>query len=265
MNLFELSHYAFIHNAFIAGTFIALLSGVVGYFVMLQKLSFTSHALGHIGFAGACGAGLLGLSLLTGQLCLTGIAAMIMVLFHRRIQKNDAAIGIVLAFSLGLGSLFLYLSNHYAGSMNQILFGDLFSVSAQSVHQIEILSFVCLFVMAVIARPLWFSTLLPELALARGLPVRLLQYIFFAILAVAITLISQAVGILLIFTLLIGPSAIATQYCQNFWSSIGLCVGLNLLVIYIALIASAISDWPLSFWISAIVFVAYGVQFIRNR
>ncbi len=64
-----------------------------------------------------------------------------MVLFERRMQKNDAAIGIILAFSLGLGSLFLYFNNHYAGSLNQILFGDLFSISRGSVWQIFGLSY----------------------------------------------------------------------------------------------------------------------------
>ena len=265
MNLIELSHYEFIHNAFIAGTFIAVLAGVVGYFVVLQRLSFTSHALGHIGFAGAAGASLLGLSWLTGQLCFTLIAAMLMVLFERRLQKNDAAIGIILAFSLGLGSLFLYLTNHYAGSMNQILFGDLFSVSQSSVWQIGCLSFLCLIVLGVMMRPLWFSALLPELAVARGLPVRLLQYIFFAVLAIAMTLISQAVGILLIFTLLVGPPAIAMQCSQRFWPSIFLAIGLNLLVVYTALIVSIATNWPLSFWISALVFIAYGLMLWVRR
>lgn len=266
MNLIEFSHYTFIQHAFIAGSFIALLAGVVGYFVLLQNLSFTAHALGHIGFAGACGASLVGLSLLSGQLWLTGIAAIVMVLFEQSLQKNDAAIGIVLAFSLGLGSLFLYITNHYAGSLNQILFGDLFSVTTHNVHQIAWLSMVCLGVLSIIARPLWFSALLPGLAVARGLPVRLLRLIFFAVLAVAITLISQVVGILLVFTLLIGPPAIAIQCSQRFWPSIFLCIVFNLIVVYGALCASVYSDWPLSFCISAIVFVGYGVmQLVRKR
>lgn len=265
MNFLEFSHYAFVQHAFIAGTFIALLAGVVGYFVLLQNLSFTAHALGHIGFAGACGASLLGLSLLSGQLWLTVIAAIVMVLFEQSLQKNDAAIGIVLAFSLGLGSLFLYITNHYAGSLNQILFGDLFSVTIHNVHQIAWLSVVCLGILGMIARPLWFSSLLPELAVARGLPVRLLRLIFFAVLAVAITLISQVVGILLIFTLLIGPPAVAIQCSQRFWSSVGLCIAFNLIVVYAALFASIYSNWPLSFCISAIVFMGYGVMQVVLR
>jgi len=265
MNLIEFSHYDFIQNAFIAGTFIALLAGVVGYFVVLQRLSFTSHALGHIGFAGAAGASLLGLSWLTGQLWFTLIAAMLMVFFEPRLQKNDAAIGIILAFSLGLGSLFLYFTNHYAGNMNQILFGDLFSVGLSGVWQIAGLSVACLIVLGIMMRPLWFSALLPELAGARGLPVRLLQYIFFAVLAIAMTLISQAVGILLIFTLLVGPPAIAMQCSQRFWPSILLSIGLNLMVIYAALIISIATNWPLSFWISALVFVAYGVMQVLRK
>jgi zinc/manganese transport system permease protein len=256
-SMFELTQYSFMQNAFMAGTVIAVLAGVIGYFVVLKQLGFTSHALSHIGFAGACGAGLLGLSLMSGQLLLTLIAALLMAFFGDRVQKNDAAIGIILAFSLGLGSLFLYSYDHYAGSASRILFGDLLSVTTQSLHQMEILSLLCILIIALIARPLWFSALLPELALARGLPVRILQYTFFALLAVAITLTSQAVGILMIFTLLIGPPAVAVRCSQSFWSGVLLSILFNLIAIWLALVLSAATNWPLSFWVSAIVLLGY--------
>lgn len=256
-SIFELTQYDFIHNAFMAGTLIAILAGVIGYFVVLKQLAFTSHALSHIGFAGACGAGLLGLSLMGGQLLITLLAACIIVMLGEKVRRNDTVIGVTLSFSLGLGSLFLYLYNNYAGSANRILFGDLLSVSQHDIYQMLFLGAFCLLVMASIARPLWFSALLPELAVARGLPVKRLQIVFFVLLAIAITLTSQAVGILLVFTLLIGPPAIAVKFTQKFWSGILLSVLFNLIVIWFALVASSVSNWPLSFWVSAIVLIAY--------
>ncbi len=256
-SMYELTQYDFLRNAFLAGTVIAVLAGVIGYFVVLKQLGFTSHALSHIGFAGACGAGLFGLSLLGGQLLLTLLAALIMAFLGERVRKSDAAIGITLAFSLGLGSLFLYLYDHYAGSANRILFGDLLSISHQSLIWISVLSAVCIGLVCILARPLWFSALVPELAMARGLPVQFLQYVFFALLAVAITLTSQAVGILLIFTLLVGPPAIAVRLSQGFWRGMIFSILFNLLAIWSALIASVLSNWPLSFWVSGIVLLAY--------
>ena len=262
-SLYLLTDYDFMCNAFIAGTIVAVLAGVVGYFVVLKRLSFTSHALSHIGFAGACGAGLVGLSFLTGQLLLTVIAAVLMVLLGERAQKNDNSISVVLAFSLGLGSLFLYLYNHYAGSVNRILFGSLISVTPHEMMQMGVLSLLSIIAIACIARPLWFSALLPELASSRGVPVRRLEFIFFILLAIAITLTSQAVGILLVFTLLIGPPSIAVKISQGFWKGMSLSVLFNVLAMWIALIGSAITNWPLSFWISAVVLLAYVISFVN--
>ncbi len=261
MNLFELSQYAFMQHAFIAGTVIGIVSGIVGYFVVLKQLSFTCHALSHIGFAGACGAAFLGFSLLNGQLLLTFIAAMLMVLFGDRIRKNDTVIAVILAFSLGLGSLFLYLNNHYAGGATRILFGDLFIISMDDLSQIVWLSIACVVAIAIVARPLWFVSLLPELAVAKGIRVNLVNYVFFGILAFVVTLVSKAVGILLIFTLLTGPASIALKFKQEFWSGIGLSILFNLIVIYTGLILASITNWPLSFWISAIVLFAFTLTF----
>lgn len=264
VSLLELSQYTFMQHAFIAGTIIGIVAGIIGYFAVLKQLCFACHALGHIGFAGACGAVFLGLSLLNGQLLLTFIAAMVMVFLGDRIQKNDIVIAIILAFSLGLGSLFLYLNNHYAGSATRILFGDLFVISMHDLSQIVWLGIVCIAAIAIVARPLWFSSLLPELAVARGLRVNLADYIFFGALAIVVTLVSKAVGILLIFTLLIGPSSIALKFRQGFWSGIGLSILFNLIFIYSGLILASITNWPLSFWISAIVLFAFTLTYTHR-
>src|ERR1700722_17155315 len=110
----HLFSYDFIRNAFTAGTLAAIVSAIVGYFVVLRSQNFAGHALSHIAFAGAAGAGLVGLSPSTGQLILTLLAAIGMGSMGERASKSDVAIGVTLAFSLGLGVLFLHFYPHYA-------------------------------------------------------------------------------------------------------------------------------------------------------
>lgn len=262
--LLNFVHYDFMQHAFYAGSLIAILAGVVGFFVVIRGISFAAHALSHIGFAGACGAVLLDVSPLVGQLWLTLLAAAAMAGFSEAEKRNDTIIGIVLAFSLGLGSLFLFLNQHYAVSANAILFGDLLGISAAALNMIAVLVVLCLLVMMVISRPLWFSSLSRELAAAKAVPTKFLNVIFFLLAGVAITLASQVVGILLVFTLLIGAPAIAIRWMRGFWSGILLSILLNVLVVWLSLLLTAISNWPLSFWVSALVFAMYLLSLMKR-
>ncbi len=249
--------YGFMQHAFIAGTLIAVLAGAVGYFIVLRNLAFASHALSHIGFAGATGAILLNLSPILGQLVITLLAAFGIGIAGNRINKGDLAIGIILAFSLGLGALFLHLNSHYAGQANIILFGNILSVSQQTLKFMFFLTAICLLILAIISRPLLFASLEPELAEAKGLPLTRLTIMLLLIMAIAVTLASQAVGVLLVFTLLIGPAAIATQWTKTFWPGLGLSIAISLGIIWLGLSLSYLLDWPLSFWSSLLVLLLY--------
>src|SRR5690348_629540 len=112
--LLTMFQYDFMQHAFLAGTLAAILAGVVGYFIIIRNLAFAAHALGHIGFAGASGALLLGVTPITGQLFLTILAALGIGALGDRIHKSDMVIGIILSFCLGLGSLFLHFYGGYA-------------------------------------------------------------------------------------------------------------------------------------------------------
>jgi len=249
--------YDFIGHAFIAGTLAAILAGVVGYFVILRNLSFAAHALGHIGFAGASGALLVALSPITGQLILTILAAIGMGALGNRVRKSDMVIGIILSFSLGLGTLFLHFYKGYAGQASIILFGNLLGVSNQDLTIMFWVMLLSLVAMIVIAKRLLFASLEPELAEAKGISLFWLAIIFMVIMAVAVTLASQVVGIFLVFTLLIGPAAIAVQWTRNFWSGIVMSVILAVLTVWAGIGLSYVTDWPISFWISTVVFIAY--------
>jgi zinc/manganese transport system permease protein len=260
-----LLEYEFMRHAFMAGTVAAILAGVVGYFVIIRNLSFAAHALGHIGFAGASGALLVGLSPITGQLILTLLAALGMGALGDRLSKNDMIIGIILSFCLGLGTLFLYFYGGYAGQAMIILFGNLLGVS---MHDLEIMTWLTLFsllAMGIIAKQLLFASLEPELAEAKGLSLFGLSIIFILIMATAVTLASQVVGVILVFTLVIGPPAIAVQWTKYFWSGMSLSVLLSVIVVWLGISLSYLTDWPISFWISALVFILYLFSLLKRH
>lgn len=254
LNLFG---YDFMRHAFMAGTLAAILAGVVGYFVIIRKLSFAAHALGHIGFAGASGALLLALSPITGQFIFTVLAAIGMGILGEKMSKSDMAIGIVLSFCLGLGSLFLHLAHGYAGQATIILFGNLLGVSFHDLQLMFWLMTLSLAIIILLSKRLLFASLDPELAEAKGISLSWLSVIFMIIMAIAVTLASQVVGVILVFTLLIGPAAIAVQWAQHFWSGIGLSVFLAVLIVWLGIILSYFTDWPISFWISSLIFSIY--------
>lgn len=257
-------HYEFIQNAFIAGTIAAILSGAVGYFVIIRQLGFAAHALGHIGFAGASGGLLLGLSPITGQFFLTLFAAIGIGALGDRISKNDMVIGVVLSFCLGLGTLFLYLYGGYAGQAMIILFGNLLGLSYYDLIFMFWLMTFSLIAMGLIARRLLFSSLEPQLAEAKGLSLFWISIIFIVIMAIAVTLASQVVGVILVFTLIIGPAAIAVQWTKHFWSGILTSILLAVFLVWIGIFLSYMTDWPISFWISAFVFIIYLLSSLKK-
>lgn len=249
ISLFE---YDFLRNALIAGTIAAVLAGFVGYFLVIRKMAFAGHALGHIGFAGATGAGLLGLTPITGQLLLTLLAAIGMGSLGHRISKSDMAIGIVLAFALGLGVLFLHFYTSYASQAMTILFGNLLGVSSHLIKMMLIYSILSLLALGVIARPLLFASLEPELAEAKGISLSLISILFMIIAAVAVTEASQVVGVLLVFTLLIGPAAAALNWTSHILSGLLLTILLGVVIVWLGIILAFVTDWPIPFWISAL-------------
>lgn len=253
----DLFAYEFMQNAFLAGTLAAFVSALIGYFVVLRGQNFAAHALSHIAFAGAAGAGLIGLSPSSGQLILTLLAAVGMGSLGERATKSDIAIGITLAFSLGLGVLFLHFYNNYAGQAMVILFGDLFGVSDQLIKNMAIYSSTSLVGLILIGKRLLFVSLTPELAEAKGISLHLISIIFLMLVAVAVTEASQIVGILLVFTLLIGPPASALCCTQTFWAGISLSIFLGILIVWTGIFLSYLTNWPAAFWISALSFVCY--------
>ncbi len=200
--------YAFMVNPFLAATLAAVCAGVVGYFVVLRRLSFASHALAHVGFTGATAAVLIAASLglaanalilFLGTLAFTVATAVGMGLLGDKLRGRDTAIGTTLAFTMGLGLFFLSLTTKMASLATNIMFGDVVAVSGWDVVLGLCFTVVSLGTMAVIYRPLLFASVDPEVAAVRGVPVRGLGLVFMMLLAWTTAQAVQVVGVLLIF------------------------------------------------------------------
>jgi zinc/manganese transport system permease protein len=257
-DLHQLFSYPFMRHAFVAGTIVAVLAGVVGYFVVLRQSAFAAHSLSEIGFAGASGGVAFGFSAVWGLLGMSLLGAAVIGLLGKRLRGRDAAIGTVLAFSLGLGSYFItrYKGESASGPFG-LLFGEILGISVHDVWFIAVGAAVALLAMAVIYRPLLFASLDEDVAEARGVPVRGLSVAFLVVLAVAVTAAVQVVGVLLIFALLVTPAAIADRVCRTPGRGVALCVFLSLVFVWSGLTVTYYSRFPVGFLISGFAFAGY--------
>ncbi|MDQ2905932.1 MAG: metal ABC transporter permease [Chloroflexota bacterium] len=255
--MFDLLRYPFLQNAFLAGSIVAIVAAIMGYFVITRGLTFAGHALSHIGFAGAAGAVLLGVDPLFGLLVFTLGAGISIGMLGREIRERDIAIGITMTLGLGLGILFLSLYHGYAEEAYSILFGTITGISRLDVLVTAISSVLTLGVLFALFRPLLFSSVDPEVAQARGVPVRPLAIIFLTLLAITVSISVQIIGVLLIFTLLIGPAATATRIARHPTSALALAVLLGLLYTNLGITLAIFMGWPPSFCIATLSFGIY--------
>ena len=253
----DIFQWSFMRNAFAAATIVAIVAGIVGYFVVLRSLSFAGHALSHIGFAGATGAVVLGIPAVWGLLVFTVGSALGMGALGKRIHGRDVAIGIVLAWTLGLGVLFLSLYTGYATEAYALLFGEILGISQFDVLVTLLAGIITLVALGAMYRPLLFASVDDAVAEARGVPVQTLSIIFMIVLALAVSEAVQVVGVLLIFALLVTPAAIAERLTTHPPRAIALSVLLALLFSWGGLGAAYYSPYPVSFFITSLAFGAY--------
>jgi zinc/manganese transport system permease protein len=244
-------------HAFEAGTIVAVVAGSIGYFVVLRSSSFAAHALSHIGFAGATGAVVLGLNPIFGLLAFTLGSGIAIGALGNRLRGRDVTIGIVLAWTLGLGVLFISLYTGYATEAYALLFGEILGISSNDVVVTIVAGVVTIAALVATYRPLLFASVDEELAGAKGVPVTALSIAFMAILAVAVTEAVQVVGVLLIFALIVTPAAIAVRFTSRPSVAIGIGVVLALLFTWLGLAIAYYSPHPVSFFITSLAFFTY--------
>jgi zinc/manganese transport system permease protein len=256
-DLAMLFHYEFMVHAFEAGTIVAIVAGAIGYFVVLRGSAFAAHALSHIGFAGATGAVVLALSPIVGLLAFTIGAGVAIGALGSRLRGRDVTIGIVLAWALGLGVLFISLYRGYATEAYALLFGQILGISSSDVIATLAAGLITMVALVVVYRPLLFSSVDEDLASAKGVPVTALSIGFMAILAVAVSEAVQVVGVLLIFALIVTPAAIAVRFSSRPPVAIMLGIFLALAFTWLGLAISFYSPHPVSFFITSLAFGTY--------
>ncbi len=253
----DMFQYEFMINAFAAAGIAAVVSGIVGFFLVMRGQTFAGHALSHIGFAGATGAGLIGLSPIWGLTGFTLAAGIVMGLLSERISNRDVAIGIVLALALGFGLLFLHYYTAFASQATALLFGNVLAVDRGMIATLATLAIVALLALAAILRPLVFASLQPELAEAKGVPLKFISTAFLAIVALAVSQCAQIVGVLLVFTLMVGPPAAAQRLTTGLWPGLAVAALLALAEAWFGLTLAFYSDWPVSFCIASLSALVY--------
>jgi len=261
LSLFD---YEFMRNAFAAATIVAIVSGSIGYFLVLRGETFAGHALAHVGFPGATGAVLIGVSPFLGLTVFTLAAGLGISLIGEKAHR-DVAIGLVLTLSLGLGLLFLHFYTAYAGMATNLLLGNVLGISQSTVWVLLGLAVVTLIGLGIISRPLLFASLQPELAEARGVPTGLLAAAFLLIAALATAQAIQIVGVLLVFALMVAPAATALRLTRRFTSGLALSIGLAVGIAWASLLLAYATDWPTSFWITALGAAGYGLSLLVRR
>jgi zinc/manganese transport system permease protein len=257
--------YDFMVNAFVASGIVAVLAGIVGYFLVMRGQTFAGHALSHVGFTGATGAVLIGVSPIWGMIGFTVAAGIGMGALGEKLAGRDVAIGVVLSLSLGFGLLFLHFFTAYATQVTALLFGNVLGVNTSTLAVLAGIGAASLIALGVIMRPLLFASLQPELAEAKGVSLRIVSMLFLTIAALAVAACTQIVGVLLVFTLMVGPAAAAQNLSTRLSTGLLLAALFALAQAWLGVTLAFYTDWPTSFWITALAALVYGASLLARR
>lgn len=257
----QLFEFPFMVNAFRAGTIVAIVAGLIGWFMVLRGQTFAGHTLAVVGFPGAAGAVLIGVSAHLGFYAFCVTAALVIAALPqsggRGFSEESAVIGTVQAFAMACGFLFVSLYRGNLNGINALLFGSFLGITISQVVTLFVLGSAALAVLAVIARPLLFATVDPDVAVARGVPVRTLSTAFLVMLGVAAAATSQITGALLVFALLVLPAATAQRITTRPGLSAALSVVLAIAVTWAGLAFAYYSRYPIGFYVTTLAFAAY--------
>ncbi|KRL94608.1 metal ABC transporter permease [Limosilactobacillus equigenerosi] len=256
---------SFMRHAFVAGTLIAILCGVIGVFVVARQMSFMTHTLSEIGFAGGSFAVFAGWSTLHGMMLFTILSSVLVGRLSVKESRREAVISAVSALFIGLGILFLSLSSQSASSATGILFGSVVGISAAEVNQLVILSVLILGILVILYRALKFTSFDRVGAQVSSINETAISIIFLLVLAVSVSVTAQIVGSLLIFILLTLPAASAKYFTTGVAKMIGLAILFALLGTWVGLYLSYITNWPVSFFIATIEVVIYLLALLNRQ
>jgi zinc/manganese transport system permease protein len=266
--------YTFMVSAFRAGAIVAVVAGVMGWFMVLRRQTFAGHTLALSAFPGAAGATLIGIAASYGYFAFCTGAAAVIALATRggggpvtgggsggagapgRVSES-ALTGIVQAFTLACGLLFVALYQGFLNGTTALLFGSFLGITTSQVALLGATGAAVLAILAVIGRPLLFASVDPDVAAARGVPVRVLSVTFLVLLGAAVAETAQITGALLVFALLVMPAAAAQRLTARPAASLLLTVIIGFAVTWAGLTAAFYSPYPIGFWVTSFAFAVY--------
>jgi zinc/manganese transport system permease protein len=260
-DLRQLFEFPFMVNAFRAGTIVAVVAGAIGWFMVIRRQAFAGHTLALVGFPGAAGAVWLGISATWGffGFCV-GAALLIAWLRPERgegYSEESAGIGVVQAFALASGFLFVSLYRGFLNGINALLFGSFLGITQSQVLVLLLVAAAALAVLSVVARPLLFASIDPDVAAARGVRVRALSTLFLVLLGLTVAEVSQITGTLLVFALLVMPPATAQLLTARPAVGMATAVAIGLVVTWLGLAVAYFTPYPIGFFVTTFAFAAY--------
>ena len=251
-------------NAWIVATLVAIVCGVVGFFVVLRRASFAAHVLPLGAFPGAAAASLLGVSELAGIVAFSGLGVFGISQLQRW-ERREVASALWLAAALALGTLLLSLTRQYSQSLYALLFGQVLGISPGEILPVAALSALAIAVTFALFRPLLLDSLSPELAEAAGVASRRMEFAFLAVLALSSAMALPLVGALMVFSLMVGPASAARFLTDRPLAALALSVGLSLATVWGAIALSYLSDWPVGFFVGTLGGLCYALGRLRHR
>ena len=262
--------YRFMVNALLAGTIVAILSAIVGWYMVLRRQTFAGHTLAVVGFPGAAGAALLGLSVTPGYLVACVAAALAIGAIPRTRTgaaraTESAIIGTIQAFALACGVLFVNLYHGFLDGVTALLFGSFLGITSSQVITLGVITAACLIVLGTLGRPLLFASIDGDVASARGLPVRVLNIAFLVLLGLAVAEVSEITGSLLVFALLVMPAAAAQRLTNRAATGLALSVSIAVGVTWTGLIAAYYLAYPVGFYLTSAGSLVYLAAILIER
>jgi len=247
----------FMMNTWAVATIVAPVAGIVGFFVVLRGSAFPAHAIPKGAFAGAAGASLLGISTLAGLAAFSLLGAIGIGALGRR-ARSDVATALALVMMLALGAAFLSRTTQYEPEIYALLFGEILGVSSTELLPVAILGAICIAAVGLLYRPLMLSSVVPEVAEAKGIRSRRMEICFLIVVALATAMTVPVVGALLIFSLMIGPPAAARSLTSRPVLAMLLSVAFALVTVWAAIAASYACNWPVGFFVGVFAALCYG-------
>jgi zinc/manganese transport system permease protein len=261
-DLQQLFSFPFMVNALEAGTIVAVMAGVTGWFMVLRRQTFAGHSLSVIAFPGAAAATLAGLPVALGYFSFCGISALALAGIagsRRSLSAESAAIGSLQALALALGFLFVSLYHGVLNGLDSLLFGTFLGITNGQVAVLLAVAAVTVILVAAAGRPLFFASVDADVARASGVPVGLLGFGFLLVLGLSVAETSQITGALLVFALLVTPAATAHQLTARPALGIALSVAIALAVTWLGLALAYFSIYPVGFFVTSLSFALYVV------